>query len=180
MATTVTKKLAKTAIEQTASAATMHSQRKIKSVQVTSAVVKAYSPEHAKRVAAALHGVAYEAVQSVVPLRSKEVSAPSKCQSADFPQQGARKWETEYQIYTYAQRVPIGLNKWSYIGLEFVKGGFASKTEAVKEMKALALKHRVPMMVQIHKTLKKDSNVTAIAEPQMKMQDYQVEFVDGV
>lgn len=175
----VPKKMMKMAVQLPTSTATQP-QQKVKSVTTTTVMVQAYSPEHAKRVAAALYGVAYDAVLSANPAYPQKSGAPTKCQSADFPQQGTRKWETEYQIWTYAQRIPVGLNKWSYIGLEFVKGGFESKTEAVKEMKALAMKHRLPMMVQIHKTLKKDSNVTALAEPQMPLNSFHVEFVGQV
>lgn len=167
------------AIQQVASMS--EPQKKTKPMTVSEVTVQAYSSEHAKRIVAALYGVAYDAVLAAFPVHQGRANkTPTKCQTADFPQQGTRQWETEYQIYTYAQRVPAGLNKWSYIGLEFVKGGFKHKTDAVKEMKTLSLKHRLPMMVQIHKVLKKDSNVTALAEPQMQMNSYRVEFIGQV
>lgn len=142
----------------------------------TKVSVQAYSDEHAKRIAAALYGIDIGAVVSVSANGSTKVTPPKKCQNADFPQHGTRKWVTEYQIFTYAQRIQTGLNKFEYIGLEFVKGGFDEKTKAVKAMKDLALKHRLPMMVQIHKTLEGDSNVTAISEPDMALRPYMVEF----
>ncbi|MNO70505.1 hypothetical protein D3C76_613910 [compost metagenome] len=142
----------------------------------TKVTVQAYSDEHAKRIAAGLYGVDMGAIISVSANGSTKVTPPKKTQNADFPQHGTRKWVTEYQIFTYAQRLQVGLNKFEYVGLEFVKGGFDEKTKAVKAMKDLALKHRLPMMVQIHKVLEGDSNVCGISEPDMALRPYSVEF----
>lgn len=142
---------------------------------ITKMEVQAYSEEHAKRLAAALTGVDIGHVLSAHCPPSKGLP-PKKTQNADFPQRGTRRWVTEYQIFTYAQRMQVGLNKFTYIGLEFVKGGFDEKTKAVKAMKDLSVKHRLPMMVQIHKVLEGDSNVASLAEPDMPMKTYSVEI----
>lgn len=136
--------------------------------------VLAYSPAHARKAAAHIAGGEDRVVETRVITKPIQRAA---IESADFPQRGTRSWVTEYHIFAYGQRVPVGLNKFEYIDVEFVKGGIKEKTAAVKEAKRLSEKHQMPMMVQIVKVLEKDSPITFICEPKSEPGEYQVHFI---
>ncbi|WP_422661662.1 hypothetical protein ACK8P5_26430 (plasmid) [Paenibacillus sp. EC2-1] len=151
-----------------------------KTMETTVRQFEAYSKAHASMLAAAMLMISEKMIINVTvaaaPIGKGDKPA-TQCDSVDYPQRGTRKWVTEYQIFTYAERIAVGLTKFDYLGMDLVKGGIESKTEAVKEAKRLAIKHGVPMMVQIHKMSVDDDNVALICEPKMKKKVYLVEYI---
>lgn len=143
-------------------------------VKIVSVTVEAFSETHAKMLAAAMNGIHEN--QIIKSILKRKPRPATTCESADFPQEGTRKWVTEYRIYAYASRVAIGLKKFEYLGKEFVKGGYDNKTDAVKDAKAFAIKHHVPMMVEIHKVLEKDDPVTLACEPKAGKGEYEISY----
>jgi hypothetical protein len=138
--------------------------------------VKAYSKEHAGKMAATLSGYDLSMVQSITML--KEPREAKTCSTDDFPVKGTRKWITVYNIYTYGAKIPIGRNKYEYTNMEFVKGGFDQKVDAVRIAREMAIKHQLPMTVQIAKELEKDSPHVSDVEPKTTVGEFSVTFHD--
>lgn len=136
--------------------------------------VKAYSTEHARRVASSLTGFSMESITQVAPL--KKPRQGKTCTTEDFPVKGARKWVTKYNIYAYGNKVAIGRNRYEYTNMEFVKGGFDTKTEAVKIAREMAIKHQLPMTVQIAKELQDESPHVTDLEPNTTVGEYNITF----
>ena len=138
-------------------------------------VVDAMSTEHAKRVASTLAQFPLEAIRNV-----KMITKPREaktCQTDDYPVKKARKWQTQYSVYSYGKRIPIGKNKFLYSNLELVAEGFKLKTEAVKAARELAIKHQLPMTVKIVKVLVDEDNTVSDVTPKTALGKYEVEYV---
>lgn len=142
--------------------------------QVQHIVVKAMSTSHARKIASALTQTPIEGIGRVDMV--KKPRQAKTCQTDDYPTKGTRKWVTEYQVYSYGQRVPIGRNKYDYTHLEFVKGGFTKKGDAVKEAREQAIKQQLPMTVKIVKVLENDTNTVTDLEPKSTYGEYRVAY----
>lgn len=136
--------------------------------------VKAMSQEHARKLAAALSGYP---VSSVLSVACNKQPRPAKtCVTDDFPVKGTRKWVTVYNVYTYGTKIPVGRNRYEYTDMELVKGGFDQKTDAVKVAREMAVKHQLPMTVQIAKELENDSPHVTDVEPKSTFGEFTVTF----
>jgi hypothetical protein len=137
--------------------------------------VKAYGVEHARRIASGLTG--YPMTSIVDTVMSKKPRQAKTCSTDDFPVKGTRKWVTVYNVYAYGNKVPVGRNKYEYTNMEFVKGGFSTKADALAEARKMAVKHQLPMTVQIAKELEKDSPTVSDVEPKTSVGEYTVSFL---
>jgi hypothetical protein len=136
--------------------------------------VKAFSRDHAAKMAAALSGYDLSKVETVNCI--KQPRNAKTCMTDDFPVKGTRKWVTVYNIYTYGTKIPVGRNKYTYTDMEFVKGGFDQKVDACKVAREMAIKHQLPMTVQIAKELENDSPHVSDIEPKTTMGEFTVTF----
>lgn len=144
------------------------------SVQIREVVIKAFSEEHARRIAGALGGFSMEAIRNV-----RMMSAPRKattCKTDDNPIKGTRKWATVYQVYAYGQKLAVGANKYEYLNKELVQDDIEQKTEAVKIAKEMAIKHQLPMTVQIAQKLVSHDPGCADIEPKTTLGQFVVSY----
>ena len=98
---------------------------------------------------------------------SKEIVAPkpgSQCTTTNNPPQGARKWETKHIVYGINPVNPDDIKKFAE---------FDDKTSALKEAKAMALKHQVEVQVRVEKiqtnlgTAGLPAGISAVVVPKM-------------
>lgn len=98
---------------------------------------------------------------------TKEIVAPkpgTQCSTTNNPPQGARKWETKHMVYGINPTNPSDVKKFAE---------FDDKTSALKEAKAMALKHQVEVQVHIEKvqtnlgTSGLPAGITAVVVPKM-------------
>lgn len=136
--------------------------------------VKGYSADHARRIASGLTGHSMALITDTKLLKNPRQA--KTCSTDDFPVKGTRKWKTVYNIYAYGNKIPVGRNKYEYTNMEFVKGGYDTKTEAVKVAREMAIKHQLPMTVQIAKELEDDSPHVSDVEPKTTVGEYNVTF----
>lgn len=136
--------------------------------------VIAYNEEHARLVAMTMAGIRMDQIIEVT--NTKKPRPAVTCTTHDFPVKGTRKWKTEYHIFSYGQRIPLGLNKYLYTHMEFVEGGIETKIDAVKRAKELAVKKQLPMTVQIVQVLDSHEPTVSDVEPKTAMGSYLVTF----
>lgn len=142
------------------------------SVKVIEVEVQAYSEEHARRVAAVIVGGTMDQVlkcSKVIQGRKATV-----CKTDDHPVKGTRKWKTIYQVYAYGEKVPMGRSGYEYLNMELVEDDIEQKTEAVKIARKMALKHQLPMTVQIAQKLESHDPTCADIMPNTKKGKYNV------
>lgn len=144
-------------------------------VQTTFVEVKAMSEDHAKRIASGLVGVSMEKVTSVM-LLAKPRDAKT-CKTDDYPTTGTRKWKTIYEVYAYGQAIPLGRNKIEHTNMELVQSDIATKTEAVKIAREMAVKHQLPMTVQIAQKLDTHDTTCADIEPKTGLGKFKVYYI---
>lgn len=137
--------------------------------------VEAFSKEHASRVAALIAGGTSEHVIRVAELRKPRNA--TTCKTDDHPVKGTRKWKTIYQVYAYGAKVALARGKYEYINMELVMDDIDQKTEAVKIAKDMAIKHQLPMTVQIAQKLESHEPSCADIEPKTTKGKYEVEVL---
>ena len=147
-----------------------------KTMDVCMLDVEAYSPEHARRIASIITGGAMEHVIDVTEI--KKPRNATTCKTDDHPVKGTRKWKTVYQVYAYGAKVPIGRGKYEYINMELVEDDIEQKTEAVKIAKDMAIKHQLPMTVQIAQKLETHDTACADIEPKTTKGKYRVQVIE--
>lgn len=102
---------------------------------------------------------------------------PAKtCKTDDYPVRGARKWVTEYQVYSYGQRIALGRDKYAYTDLELVAEHLPSKTDALKEARKLAVDMQMPMTIKIVKVLEDDDNTVADVSPKTTLGEFAIRY----
>lgn len=144
------------------------------SVQVMEIIVKAFSEDHARRTAGALGGFSTQAIRNI--RQSKAARKATTCKTDDFPVKGTRKWKTVYQVHAYGQKLAIGRNKFEYLNMELVQDDIEQKTEAVKIAKEMAVKHQLPMTVQIVQKLDSHDAACADIEPKTTPGEYVISY----
>lgn len=150
------------------------------SVDMTVATVElqAYSEYHARAIMFAMYGATSGSVISVHEIETKANKRTGKKTPYifnDIPQHGARKWQTYYEIHSYAYKFdrPIGP---SFHGGGFEAGPFNEKLDAVQKMKELTIERSIPMYISIHKKLIDGEPITASIEPEINLHTYRISF----
>lgn len=144
------------------------------SVQLREIIVKAFSEDHARRIAGALGGFPTQSIRSI-----RQTKVPRKattCKTDDFPVKGTRKWKTVYQVHAYGQKIAIGRNKFEYLNMELVQDDIDQKTEAVKIAKDMAIKHQLPMTIQIVQKLDSHDAACADIEPKTTPGEFVISY----
>lgn len=141
---------------------------------VKQVLVKAFSEEHARRISGAIGGFSMDQIHNVI--KTKQPRAATTCKTEDFPVRGTRKWKTVYQVYAYGQKLAIGRNRFEYLNMELVTDDIEQKTEAVKIAKEMAIKHQLPMTVQIAQKLGSHDAACADIEPKSTIGEFQVNY----
>lgn len=137
--------------------------------------VDAYSEEHARRIATLIAGGTMDHVCNVTCI--KKPRKATTCKTNDHPVKGTRKWETVYQVHAYGTTVPMGRAGVEYLSMEMVEDDIKQKTDAVKLAKAMAVKHQLPMTVQIAQKLTSHPTACADIEPATTKGKYLVSVV---
>lgn len=144
-------------------------------MEVLSVEVEAFSTEHAKRIASLIAGGTMDHVAKVTMI--KQPRPATTCKTDDNPVKGTRKWKTVYQVYAYGSKIAMGRDSYEYLNKELVRDDIDQKTDAVKIAKEMAIKHQLPMTVQIAQKLDTHSNTCADIEPKSTLGKYKVEVV---
>lgn len=144
-------------------------------MEITVVEVEAFSQEHAKRIACLIAGGTMDHVTKVTMI--KQPRAATTCKTDDNPVKGTRKWKTVYQVYAYGSKIAIGRDEYEYLNKELVRDDIDQKTDAVKIAREMAVKHQLPMTVQIAQKLETHSNTCADIEPKTTRGKYKVEVV---
>lgn len=137
--------------------------------------VDAFSEEHARRIACVIAGGTMETTAKVTCI--KRPLTAKLCKTHDFPVKGTRKWKTVYQVYAYGAKVPMGRSGFEYLNMELVEDDIDQKTDAVKVARAMAIKHQLPMTVQIAQKLVSHDSACSDIEPNATKGKYKVEVV---
>lgn len=155
--------------------ATMSINKHSQTMEVISIEVEAYSQEHAKRIASIVAGGTMDHVSKVTMIKAPR--AATTCKTEDNPVKGTRKWKTVYQVYAYGSKIAMGRDQYEYLNKELVRDDIDQKMDAVKIAREMAIKHQLPMTVQIAQKLDTHSNTCADVEPKTTPGKYQVEVV---
>ena len=142
--------------------------------QVKQVTVPAYSEEHARRIAGTFGGFHTSKIREVTQLKAPRKA--TTCKTDDFPVKGTRKWKTVYQVHAYGQKIAIGRNRFEYINMELVRDDIEQKTEALKIAREMAVKHQLPMTVQIVQKLDTHDPTCADVEPKTGLGQFKVVY----
>ena len=137
--------------------------------------VEAFSAEHARRLAVLIAGGTSEHVLDVQEIRKPRPA--TTCKTDDNPVKGTRKWKTVYQVYAYGAKIPLGRGRYEYTNMELVQDDIDQKTDAVKIAKEMAVRHQLPMTVQIAQKLDSHEPTCADIEPKTGKGKYKVEVI---
>lgn len=137
--------------------------------------VEAFSEEHARRVASLIAGGTMDHVVKVT--MTKQPRPATTCKTDDNPVKGTRKWKTVYQVYAYGSKIAMGRDEYEYLNKELVRDDIDQKTDAVKIAKEMAIKHQLPMTIQIAQKLDTHSSTCADVEPKTGRGKYKVEVL---
>ncbi len=137
--------------------------------------VSAMSKEHAKRLAVS-YGIPMDTIVDVYTVRNPRNA--STCKTDDYPTRGTRKWKTVYQVHAYGAKIAMGLDKFEYLNMELVRDDIETKTEAVKIAKEMAIKHQLPMTVQVVQKSISHTPTCADIEPKTTLGTFQVKYVE--
>lgn len=144
-------------------------------MEILSVEVEAYSQEHAKRIASLIAGGTMDTVVRVTTIKAPRNA--STCKTDDNPVKGTRKWKTVYQVYAYGSKIAMGRDTYQYLNKELVRDDIDQKTDAVKIAREMAIKHQLPMTVQIVQKLDTHSPTCADIEPKTGLGKFKVEVV---
>lgn len=141
---------------------------------VKQVTVQAYSKEHARRLASGMAGFSIDRIFGVE--QTKAPRAAKTCKVDDFPSKGTRKWRMIYQVYAYGYKIAIGVDKYRYENMELVKDDIESKSEAVTVAREMAIKHQLPMTVQVAQKCDTHAPTTSDIEPRSTTGEFVVKY----
>lgn len=120
--------------------------------------VEAMSKRHALNIAKALAGDNRK-IFSITTNKKNRVA--KTCKTDMYDVSASDKWATRFNIFSYAQRVPIGKDEYIYTEMSLVESDIETKTAALARAKELSALHQLPMTIKIVKTLVAKNNTVA-------------------